>query len=190
VVRGLRSLPAGFVGMTLAHLGMGVFVVGATLSTAYTVEKNLRMAPGDTVELAGYTYRFDGVEPTRGPNYLSRMGTVTVLRDGREVAVLNPEKRRYSSQPENPMTEAAISGGFTRDLYVALGEPLNDGAWAVRVYVKPYVQWLWLGPLLMGIGGLIAASDRRYRMARQAREVRARDDADAGVAAAPAGGRA
>ncbi len=189
--RGLRSLPAGFVGMSLAHLGMGVFVVGATLATAYNTEKDLRMAPGDAVQMAGYTFRFDGVEQVRGPNYLSRMGTVSVSRDGEPVAVLNPEKRTYRSQPENPMTEAAISGGFTRDLYVALGEPLDQGAWGVRVYVKPYVQWLWLGPLMMGIGGFIAASDRRYRVGKRVRDEQARREAAAGSGApAAAGGQA
>jgi cytochrome c-type biogenesis protein CcmF len=166
-------------------------VVGVTLSEAYTVDRDVRMAPGDTVQLADYTYQFEGVRDVRGPNYQAREGVVRVLRGEEEVAILYPQKRYYVSQ-ENPMTEAAIDGAFTRDLYVALGEPAGaDGAWSVRVYYKPFVMWLWLGPTLMGIGGLVAASDRRYRQtARAERRAAVEGPAGAPAPSAPAEGHA
>jgi cytochrome c-type biogenesis protein CcmF len=149
--------------MTTAHLGLGVFVIGISFTSAYSVEKDLRMAQGDAYPIGQYSFRFDGVEEIPGPNYLSQTGTVTVLKDGAITAVLHPEKRVYLVQ-QMPMTEAAIDAGFTRDLYVALGEPLADGkSWAVRLYYKPFVRWIWLGPLIMVIGGGLSATDRRYR---------------------------
>ena len=121
------------------------------------------MAPGDTYEIDGYTFRFDGISQQRGPNYLSDTGTITVLRGTQQQGVLNPEKRVYLVQ-QMPMTEASIDAGLRRDLYVALGEPLGDGAsWAVRLYVKPYIRWIWLGALIMVFGGLLSATDKRYR---------------------------
>jgi cytochrome c-type biogenesis protein CcmF len=169
----VASLPLGFLGMHAAHLGVGVFVVGVALTSVYSRERDLRMAPGDSIELGGYTFRFDGVSEAPGANYLATRGTVTVQRGDRDEMVLYPEKRRYSSQA-SPMTEAAIDAGIARDLYVALGEPLEDGAWSVRVYYKPFVQWIWLGAVIMGIGGLLAASDRRYRVAGAAVRASAR----------------
>ncbi|MCP4042429.1 MAG: hypothetical protein GY731_10825, partial [Gammaproteobacteria bacterium] len=171
----LRSLTMSQLGMTMAHIGMAVFVVGVAFTTAFSEEKDVRMEPGDTLTLSGYTYRFEGVrrlEPDidAGRNYLTNRGTMRIFRDEEEAAVLYPEKRIYSSQGGNPMTEAAIDAGLFRDLYVALGEPVSDGAWSVRVYYKPFVQWLWFGSLLMGIGGLIAAGDRRYRLAKKLME--------------------
>jgi cytochrome c-type biogenesis protein CcmF len=149
--------------MSLAHIGLGVFVIGITLTSTYSVEKDLRMAPGETYTIGGYTFRFDGINQQRGPNYLADTGTITVLRDNQLETVLNPEKRTYLVQ-QMPMTEAAIDAGLTRDLYVALGEPLGDGSsWAVRLYFKPYVRWIWLGALIMVAGGLLSASDKRYR---------------------------
>ncbi len=121
------------------------------------------MAPGDTYEFDGYTFRFDGISQQRGPNYLSDTGSITVLRGTRQHTVLNPEKRIYLVQ-QMPMTEASIDAGLRRDLYVALGEPLDDqGNWAVRLYVKPYIRWIWLGALIMVFGGLLSATDKRYR---------------------------
>ena len=150
--------------MHIAHLGVGIFVVGVTLSSAYSREKDVRMALGDTVTLGGYGFRFEGVSQVPGPNYMATRGTVRIYRGEREVLVLNPEKRQYRSQ-SSPMTEAAIDAGATRDLYVALGEPAGADAWSLRVYYKPFIQWIWLGALVMGIGGILAASDRRYRLA-------------------------
>ena len=158
-----RVLGLGFTGMTLAHLGAGVFIAGVTWTIGAGVERDVRLAPGESTAVSGYSFRFDGVAPHLGPNYRAVRGTVHVLRDGEPYTVLHPEKRTYLAQAE-PMTEAAIQPGFTRDLYVALGEPVGtEGAWTMRVQYKPLVRWIWLGPLMMAIGGLLAASDRRYR---------------------------
>ncbi|MEJ8813134.1 heme lyase CcmF/NrfE family subunit [Variovorax ureilyticus] len=163
----LRQLPAGYVGMLLAHAGVGVFIAGVTLVSSQESTRELPMKIGDTVEVAGHAFRFDGVAPAVGPNYEALVGTLTVTRDGHPIATLSPERRVYRSQ-QMPTTEAAIDVGLTRDLYVAIGESLGEHGWAVRLYVKPFVGWIWAGCLLMAVGGLLAASDRRYRLARRA----------------------
>ncbi|KAA3629475.1 MAG: heme lyase CcmF/NrfE family subunit [Proteobacteria bacterium] len=168
LLEGLRSLPRHHYGMSLGHLGVAVFIVGVTLADGYSIERDLRMAPGDSVEMGGYTFVFDGVKQGRGPNYTTSHGQVRVLKEGRAVTTLLPEKRIYTVQ-RMPMTEAAIDPGLFRDIYVALGEPLENGAWAVRVYHKPFQRWIWFGGVFMVIGGLLAASDRRYRLARRQR---------------------
>lgn len=154
-------------GMQLAHFGLAVFVIGVTMVSNYQEERDVRMEPGDTVSVGGYQFKFLGVREAEGPNYLASIGTVELARDGRTLRTLHPEKRNYG-MGTMPMTEAAIDAGFTRDVYVSLGEPLSDdkenGPWAVRVYFKPFVDWIWGGCLLMALGGLIAASDRRYRL--------------------------
>jgi cytochrome c-type biogenesis protein CcmF len=160
----LRSTPRATYGMLLAHFGVAVFVAGVTLVKAYESEKDVRMEPGDTVELGGYTFRFDGVRDVRGPNYVAAHASIHVSRDGRTVTMLYPEKRIYTVQ-NMPMTEAAIDPGFTRDLYVSLGDSVSATAWIVRVQHKPFIDWIWGGCLLMALGGAIAASDRRYRIA-------------------------
>ena len=162
VANRLRGTPRAWYGMLLAHVGVAVFVVGVTMVKTYEAEKDVRMAAGDTVELGGHVFRFEGVTDARGPNYLAARATVSVTRDGSAVTTLRPEKRVYRVQ-ESPMTEAAIDYGFTRHLYVALSEPVGD-AWIVRVHYKPFVAWIWGGCVLMAIGGLLAASDRRYRV--------------------------
>ncbi|TRX74409.1 heme lyase CcmF/NrfE family subunit [Pseudomonas mangiferae] len=162
-IAGVRGLGRSYWGMQLAHAGIAVCALGIVLSSQYSAERDLRMAPGESVELAGYRFVFDGAKHHTGPNYTSDRGTIRVFESDREVAVLHPEKRLYSVQ-RSMMTEAGIDAGFTRDLYVALGEPLDDGAWAVRVHVKPYVRWIWIGGLLMSGGGLLAVLDRRYRL--------------------------
>jgi cytochrome c-type biogenesis protein CcmF len=159
------SQPRSYYGMLLAHCGIAVFVVGVTMVKGYEVEKDVRMETGDTVHVGGYEFRFDGVTAVPGPNYKALRGTVQVTRNGQPVTVLTPEKRNYFSQPM-PMTEASISPGLTRDLYVSLGEPVGD-AWIVRVYYKPFVDWIWGGCLLMALGGFFAVSDRRYRLAQK-----------------------
>jgi cytochrome c-type biogenesis protein CcmF len=162
----LRQKPKdsrAYLGMALAHLGVAVFVVGVTLVKGYESEKDVRMQPGDTVELGGYLFRLDEVAQVRGPNYTAARGKVAVTRNGAPVSVLYPEKRIYTVQ-QMPMTEAAIDAGITRDLYVSLGEPLEGGAWLVRVQHKPFIDWIWFGCLIMALGGLLAASDRRYRI--------------------------
>jgi len=178
--RGGRS----YYGMWVAHLGIAVFIIGVTFVTQFDIEKDVRMTPGDEVALNHYVFRFDGVAPHEGPNYLAQRGTVHVLLDGREIAVLHPEKRTYRVQTK-PMTEAGIDAGLFRDIYVSLGEPLGNGDWALRLYYKPMVRWIWLGGLLMALGGLLAASDPRYRL-RVLAKMRSHNPADA----LAAGGRA
>ena len=164
--RALRQLPRGYWGMLLAHCGVGVFIIGVTLVRGYEVEKDVRMNLGDTVEAGGYQFKLDGLTPIKGPNYEATRGIFSVTRGGRTVTTLHPEKRFFTVQ-QMPMTEAAIDSGLTRDLYVSLGEPLPGGAWVVRVYHKPFVDWIWGGAFLMALGGVIALSDRRYRLARR-----------------------
>ncbi len=160
----LRSTPAGFYGMLLGHLGIGVFIIGVTLTSLYNQEKDLRMAPGDTYSVAGYEFTFHGVRDFNVDNYVATRGGFTVRSESGDFKVdLFPEKRTYPVQTM-PMTEAAIDAGLARDLFIALGEPLNkEGAWAVRIYYKPFIRWIWLGAIIMAVGGLFAASDRRYR---------------------------
>ena len=163
----LGRQPRSFFGMHLAHVGIAVFVVGVALVNGYQTEKDVKMAPGDTVSVGGYSFRFNGVNAQRGPNYQALVGDVDLLRDGRVLRQLKPEKRHYFASTM-PMTEAAIDSGLLRDVYVSLGEPIDrarpEGEWAVRVYHKPFVGWIWGGCLIMALGGLLAASDRRYRL--------------------------
>ncbi len=163
----LRQLPAGYYGMLLAHLGVGMFIAGVTLVSSQESLQELPMRPGETTAVGGYDFRFEGVAPATGPNYEALRGAVSVSRHGNTVATLSPERRIYRSQ-DMPTTEAVIDSGITRDLYVALGESLGDGRWAVRIHVKPFVDWIWGGCVLMAIGGLLAACDRRYRLRRLA----------------------
>ncbi|PKO83389.1 MAG: c-type cytochrome biogenesis protein CcmF [Betaproteobacteria bacterium HGW-Betaproteobacteria-11] len=179
----LQAIPASFWGMHLAHFGIAVFVLGVTLVGGYQEEKDVRMAPGDTVTAGGYTFRLVELSTAPGPNYTATVGHFEVSRDGRQVTTLRPEKRQYFSSTM-PMTETAIEGGLTRDLYVSLGEPLdapgeNTGAWSVRVYVKPFVDWIWSGCLLMALGGLTAMLDRRYRLRHKVTETAITDGVSA-----------
>ncbi len=154
-------------GMVVAHLGVAAFVFGVTMVRTFEVERDVPLRAGERIEVAGYTFTFEGVRTVRGPNYEAARGVVEVTRGERRVATLHPEKRVYRVQ-QMPMTEAAIDTTLTRDLYVSLGEPVDGGAWILRVYVKPFVVWIWGGCVLMGLGGALAVSDRRYR-ARVAR---------------------
>ena len=160
----LRSTPAGFYGMLLGHLGIAVFIVGVTLTSLYNHEKDLRMAPGDVYSVAGYEFTFNGVRQFNVDNYVATRGSFSVRSETGSFNVdMFPEKRIYRIQT-SPMTEAAIDAGFTRDLFIALGEPLGaTGAWSVRIYYKPLIRWIWLGAIIMALGGVFAASDRRYR---------------------------
>src|SRR5699024_5733380 len=138
-----RRYPAEMAGMLLAHLGVGIFIAGALLSQALSVQKDVRMEPGQTQVVGSYTFRFDGVEHAQGPNWTADEGTITVFNgNGKQVKVLHPQKRTY---PRGQVqTEAAIAPGVTHDLYTALGEPLDSGAgnaWSVRIYYKPFVHW-------------------------------------------------
>jgi cytochrome c-type biogenesis protein CcmF len=165
---GLRKLSPAYYGMLVAHLGFAVSTIGVGLTTAYTEERDLRLAVGAHTEFAGYEFMFAGTGRVDGPNYTAQRGTVVVSRDGRQIAELHPEKRRYHARADQIMTEADIDPGLLRDIYVALGEPLDDGAWAVRLHYKPFVRWIWLGTLLMAFGGVITVCDGRYRLQRRA----------------------
>ena len=152
-----------FMGMQCAHFGITVFVIGVTMVGAYQEEKDVRMLAGESVTVGGYQIQLQGVSAVPGPNYKAMQGTFLLSRNGTLEATMYPEKRSYFSSTM-PMTEAAINVGLTRDIYVSLGEELDDKAWAVRVYYKPFVDWIWAGCLLMGLGGVLAMSDKRYRM--------------------------
>jgi cytochrome c-type biogenesis protein CcmF len=165
----MTRLPRADWGKALAHAGLGIsiFAVSAVLGWA---TEDIRVAQvGESFEHNGYTLTLTGVERVQGPNYISQMGHVEVTRDGDFVALLHPEKRVYPAAGM-PTTEAAIDYAFTRDLYLALGDPQEGGGWALRTYVKPFVNWLWFGAALMAFGGLVSLSDRRFRVAAGARK--------------------
>jgi len=165
-VAALRQLPGAYVGMLVAHAGVGVFIAGVTLSLGQEQQRELPMRAGDTVALGDWQFRFEGVAPAQGPNYDALRARIEVWRGGRVAAELAPERRLYRST-QMPTTEAAIDSTLARDLYVALGESLDDRRWAVRLHVKPFIAWIWIGCLLMALGGAVAAADRRYRLARR-----------------------
>ena len=170
---GLRHLSRSHWGMVLGHLGVGVTVIGIAFSTQYSVERDVRMKAGDSVDIHRYHFVFRDVQDLQGPNYSGGVAVIDVTRDGQPEAMLYAEKRFYSAA-RTMMTEAAIDGGFTRDLYAALGEELDDGSWAVRIYYKPFVRWIWFGGLFMAAGGLLCLLDPRYRARKKGeREVRA-----------------
>ncbi|QIB52668.1 heme lyase CcmF/NrfE family subunit [Pseudomonas sp. OIL-1] len=172
LVKGMRALPRSFWGMTAAHIGMAVCAVGIVGASLFDNQRDLRMAAGDSLELGGYRFVYQGASHLEGPNWESDRANIEVYRGDRQVTVLHPEKRLYTVQNQM-MTEAAIHAGFTRDLFVAMGEPLDDGAWAMRVHIKPFVRWIWLGGLMMSFGGLLAAADKRYRLRAKRRETAA-----------------
>ena len=175
-----RRIPRASIGMMVAHLGVAVFIFGVTMVNTYQVESDVKMAQGDSTTVAGHVFTFRGLRELDGPNYRAVQGWLEVSKNGNKVADMYPEKRVYRVQT-NPMTEAAINTGFTRDLYVSLGEPVEGGAWIVRVYFKPFVDWIWGGCLMMALGGLLAATDRRYRVRAGAGEAAATDAAVAPV---------
>jgi cytochrome c-type biogenesis protein CcmF len=163
--------PRSFFGMHLAHIGIAVFVVGVAMVNAYQAEKDVKMEVGDTVTVGAYTFKFNGVRQEKGPNYSALVGDMDLLKNGKVVRKMFPEKRNYLTS-SMPMTEAAIDTGFLRDVYVSLGEPIDkahpEAAWAVRVYYKPFVDWIWGGCVLMALGGWLAMTDRRYRIKSRA----------------------
>ncbi len=164
ILSGLRSTPRGFWGMILGHVGIALFIIGVTMVSIYNLEKDLRMKPGDTFELSGYTFTFNGVEMARVDNYQAARGHFVVTDDSGFKAVLEPEKRIYLVQ-QSPMTEAAIDASLSRDLFIALGEEIaDDGSWAIRIYYKPFIRFIWLGGIIMALGGLLAGTDKRYRL--------------------------
>ena len=165
LIADLRGSGRSFYGMVTAHLGVAIFIVGVTMVSNFQTEQDVRMSPGDSHTIAGYRFEFLGAVMASGPNYRANRGRFLVYKDDRQIAELFPEKRSYLGGGM-PMTEAAIDAGLFRDIYVSLGEPVGGGDWALRLYYKPYVRWIWLGAIFMAIGGLLAVTDPRYRTAR------------------------
>ncbi|HET8745406.1 MAG TPA: heme lyase CcmF/NrfE family subunit [Ramlibacter sp.] len=166
LARAPRLLPRAEWGMILAHLGVGVFIFGVTMVKAWEAEKDVKMSPGTSATLGGYTFRMESMGEYTGPNYIALKAVVKVTKGERLVETMYPEKRLYTAS-QMPMTEAAIDTGLTRDLYVSIGEAIEDNAFAVRLQVKPFVDWIWGGAFIMALGGLLAATDRRYRLAKE-----------------------
>jgi cytochrome c-type biogenesis protein CcmF len=179
----LAANSPSYYGMLIAHIGVGVFIVGVTLVKGYEIERDVRLDPGETVAVGPYEFKFAGAKPAPGPNYRALIGTVEVRKDARLIETLSPEKRIYNASGQT-MTIAAIDSGILGDIYVSLGEPATTdgspgGAWGLRIYIKPFIDWIWAGAFLMALGGFLAVSDRRYRLAVRRR-------ADARLAAATA----
>ncbi|MDX5327592.1 MAG: heme lyase CcmF/NrfE family subunit [Marinobacter sp.] len=160
---GLTRQSRSYYGMVLGHLGMAMVMAGATVVSNYGIERDVRMVPGGSAEVGDYTVVFNYIGERQGPNFTAQYGEFDVFLDGRQVANLHPEKRNYPVGM-SVMTEAAIDAGFLRDVFVAIGERITDDAWAIRLQYKPLVRWLWLGSLIMAIGGFLAISDKRYRI--------------------------
>ena len=165
-LKNLTKLPGSYWGMQVAHIGIAVCALGVGLSSVYDVQKDVRMVPGDRVEVAGYEFTFDSLDFVQGPNFGASRAQISAYKNDRLVAVLHPEKRKYEARNQ-VMTEAALDAGLTRDLYVSLGEPLKGDAWAIRLHVKPFVRCIWLGGLMIGLGGLLSVMDKRYRRRRK-----------------------
>ena len=163
--RGITKLSRSHWGMILAHLGVAMTVWGIAFSQNYSIERDVRMNVGDTVQIAGYDFTFKGISDANGPNYVGGKAQIDISRDGKHETTLYAEKRLYTVS-KMPMTEAAIDWGFSRDLYAALGEKLDNNAWALRLYYKPFIRWIWLGGLFMALGGVLCMFDRRYRFSQ------------------------
>jgi len=160
---GAAGMTRGVLGMSVAHMGVGIFVLGVTIVSAYTVEADVRMTPGEKVEVAGYEFELRDLRNVQGPNYRALEAEVEARKNGKFIATLRPQKRTYLVQ-QSPMTEAGIDSAWNRDLFVALGDPLGNGAWSVRLQYRPMIGFIWFGALVMALGGIVAASDRRYRV--------------------------
>ena len=145
-------------------MGLAIVVMGVTGVKSFEVERDVKMAIGDEVTIKPYVFRLNEINEVKGPNYTASQAQIEVFNSGESTEILRPEKRHYLSSAM-PMTEAAISSNLWRDLYVSLGDPLpgSDQQWSMRIYYKPFVPWLWVGVLVMVLGGLLAALDRRYR---------------------------
>ena len=171
-ITALFHQPRWYMGMLLAHMGLAITVTGVAITSAYNVERDVRMTLNETIEVGPYQFHLTRLQNIDGPNYRATRATIEVLDNNDVVSILQPEKRFYVVQ-QMPMTEVAIDPGLTQDLYIALGEPLeNERSWAVRIHYKPFVRWLWLGALVMALGGVLAISDPRYRLVRRVRQVR------------------
>ncbi|OCH56200.1 heme lyase CcmF/NrfE family subunit [Vibrio sp. ZF57] len=162
-LKGLTKLPRSHWAMMCGHIGLAVTVIGIAMVQNYSIERDVRLAPGESYQLEEYSFLFTGVRDKDGPNYDGYIADFEITKEGKYINTLHAEKRFYTTA-KSMMTEAAIDRGVTRDLYIAMGERLDDNkSWAVRIYYKPFVRWIWAGSLIMSIGGAIAISDRRYR---------------------------
>jgi len=162
---GFKSLSLSYYGMQLAHFGIALMLVGASLTSYFSVERGVLLSPGESVDLGAYNFTLEGSSRIEGPNYVGEEAEITVMRDGDLVTDLHPERRIYVATG-TPSTEMAIDAGFLRDLFVTLGEQKPDGAWSMTIYVKPFIRWIWLGAIFMAFGGTLAAGDKRYRRLR------------------------
>jgi len=163
----LNTFGRAYNGMLLAHFGLAIFIVGVTMVKGYEREHDITMQSGETKVINGYDFKFEGILPIKGPNYVAKQGQFYVSKEGKQVALLTPEKRLYPVQGAI-MTEASISINPVRDIYISLGEELEEGGWSIRVYFKPFVQWIWLGCVFMGLGGILTITDKRYRIKNSA----------------------
>ncbi len=171
----LHKLPTGFSGMCLAHIGFAITIIGITITSQYSSEVHKRMGAGDTVELAGYSFKLESILQKQGPNYQASEALMQVYRNDELVTTLYSQKRHYPVS-NMPMTEAGIDSGLTRDLYISLGEPLDGGDWSIRIYYRPFVRWIWLGAIFMAMGAVLAAVDKRYRIAVRHKETATTED--------------
>ncbi|MGY8815674.1 MAG: heme lyase CcmF/NrfE family subunit [Gammaproteobacteria bacterium] len=162
IINGFSALPAAFIGMCLAHIGFALCILGVTITSQYSSEIHKRMGVGDTVELTSYSFNLQSIEEVEGPNYFANEATFLVTKGDDTVTTLISQKRFYPVTGST-MTEAGIGGVLFQDLYVSLGEELENGDWSVRLYSRPFVRWIWLGAIFMALGGFVAASDKRYR---------------------------
>jgi cytochrome c-type biogenesis protein CcmF len=169
-MEGVKKLQRSHWAMMLGHVGLAVTVIGIAMVQNYSIERDVRLAPGEHFEIQGYDFYFEGLRDKDGPNYDGYIADFEITLDGKYINTLHAEKRFYTTA-RSMMTEAAIDRGITRDLYIAMGERLDDNkSWAVRIYYKPFVRWIWAGSLLMALGGAIAISDKRYRFRKSAKK--------------------
>jgi len=166
---GTAAMTRGALGMSVAHFGVGLFVIGVTITSAFSIEADRSLRVGDSENVAGFDFELRGLRNVEGPNFRALEGEVDIYKNGVFVGQVRPQKRTYLVQ-QSPMTEAGIDAGWNRDLFVALGDPLGNDAWSVRMQYKPMIRFIWLGTFIMALGGIIAASDRRYRLTAEAKE--------------------
>jgi cytochrome c-type biogenesis protein CcmF len=165
-VKGLRALSFSYYGMQTAHFGMAVMLIGVALTSNYSAERSILLSPGQEVELGSYVFQFEGTRSINGANYVGEEASFSVLKAGKVISTLQPQRRIYLATG-TPSTEMAIDAGFLRDLFVTLGEQKQGDAWSMTIYVKPFVRWIWLGAIFMSLGGILAAGDKRYRRLRR-----------------------
>jgi len=162
ILDGLKRIKISYWGMVTAHIGVAICIIGVGLTSAYSIQRDVRMLPGETISLANYQFEFVTIEPYEGPNYIADQASVLVTKKNSTIALLKPQKRRYFSSGQT-MTEASIDSSIFRDLYIALGEPLQGDAWAIRIYIKPFVMWIWIGALFIAMGAVLASLDGRFK---------------------------